>query len=150
LRRRLVSPLVCETHGFIYLARAQPDGYTLIAGTQSTHAIYRDLRYHPTRSFAPISRISAAPNIVVVPAALKVGTMKELIALAKQRNAEGHPLSFGSGGSGTTAHLGAEVLKQAAGINMVHIPYRGTSQAMTDVLTARPSVRVLLRKAAMW
>ena len=84
-----------------------------------------------------ISRISAASNIVVVPAALKVGTMKELIALAKQRNAEGQPLSFGSGGSGTTAHLGAEVLKQAAGISMVHIPYRGTSQAMTDVLTGR-------------
>jgi tripartite-type tricarboxylate transporter receptor subunit TctC len=63
--------------------------------------------------------------------------MKELIALAKQRNAEGQPLSFGSGGTGTTAHLGAEVLKQAAGINMLHIPYRGTSQAMTDVLTGR-------------
>jgi tripartite-type tricarboxylate transporter receptor subunit TctC len=129
------------TTGSEYVARAEPDGYTLIAGTQSTHAIndalYRNLRYHPTRSFAPISRISAAPNVVVVPAAFKVGTMKELIALAKQRNNEGQPLSFGSGGSGTTAHLGAEVLKQAANINMVHIPYRGTSQAMTDVLTGR-------------
>jgi tripartite-type tricarboxylate transporter receptor subunit TctC len=129
------------TTGSEYVARAEPDGYTLIAGTQSTHAInvglYRNLRYHPTRSFAPISRISAAPNVVVVPTTLKVGTMKELIALAKQQNAEGLPLSFGSGGSGTTAHLGAEVLKQAAGINMVHIPYRGTSQAMTDVLTGR-------------
>jgi tripartite-type tricarboxylate transporter receptor subunit TctC len=129
------------TTGSESVARAQPDGYTLIAGTQSTHAInvgiYRNLRYHPTRSFAPISRMSAAPNVVVIPAALKVGTMKELIALAKQRNTEGQPLSFGSGGSGTTAHLGAEVLKQAAGINMVHIPYRGTSQAMTDVLTGR-------------
>jgi tripartite-type tricarboxylate transporter receptor subunit TctC len=129
------------TTGSEYVARAEPDGYTLIAGTQSTHAInvalYRNLRYHPARSFAPISRISAAPNVVVVPATLKVGTMTELIALAKQQNAEGQPLSFGSGGSGTTAHLGAEVLKQAAGINMVHIPYRGTSQAMTDVLTGR-------------
>ena len=63
--------------------------------------------------------------------------MKELVALAKQQNAEGRPLSFGSGGSGTTAHLSAEALKRAAGINMVHIPYRGTSQAMTDVLTGR-------------
>jgi tripartite-type tricarboxylate transporter receptor subunit TctC len=129
------------TTGSEYVARADPDGYTLIAGTQSTHAInvglYRNLRYHPTRSFAPISRISAAPNVVVVSAALKIGTMKELIALAKQRNAEAQPLSFGSGGSGTTAHLGAEVLKQASGINMVHIPYRGTSQAITDVLTGR-------------
>ena len=118
---------------------AEPDGYTLVAGTQSTHAInvalYRNLRYHPTHSFAPISRISAAPNVVVVAAALRVATMTELIALAKQKNAEGQPLSFGSGGSGTTAHLGAEVLKRAAGINVVHIPYRGTSQAMTDVLT---------------
>src|SRR4249920_225822 len=79
------------TTGSEYVARAEPDGYTLIAGTQSTHAInvglYRNLHYHPTHSFTPISRISAAP--------------------------------FGSGGSGTTAHLGAEVLKQAAGINLV-------------------------------
>jgi len=129
------------TTGSEYVARAEPDGYTLIAGTQSTHAInvglYRNLRYHPTRSFAPISRISSAPNVVVVAAALRVATMTELIALAKQKNAEGQPLSFGSGGSGTTAHLGAEVLKRAAGINVVHIPYRGTSQAMTDVLTGR-------------
>jgi tripartite-type tricarboxylate transporter receptor subunit TctC len=130
-----------RTTGSEYVARAEPDGYTLIAGTQSTHAInvglYRNLRYHPTRSFAPISRISAAPNVVVVAAALRVATMTELIALAKQKNAEGQLLSFGSGGSGTTAHLGAEVLKQAAGINLVHIPYRGTSQAMTDVLAGR-------------
>jgi tripartite-type tricarboxylate transporter receptor subunit TctC len=144
----LSQPVVVEnrsgasgTIGSEYVAHAEPDGYTLIAGTQSTHAInvglYRNLRYHPTRSFAPISRISAAPNVVVVPATLKVGTMKELIALANQRNAEGQPLSFGSGGSGTTAHLGAEVLKQTAGINLVHIPYRGTSQAITDVLTGR-------------
>ena len=129
------------TTGSEYVARAEPDGYTLIAGTQSTHAInvglYRNLRYHPTHSFAPISRISSAPNVVVVAATLKVRTMTELIALAKQQNAEGRPLSFGSGGSGTTAHRGAEVLKQAAGINLVHIPYRGTSQAMTDVLTGR-------------
>jgi tripartite-type tricarboxylate transporter receptor subunit TctC len=113
------------TTGSEYVARAEPDGYTLIAGTQSTHAInvglYRNLRYHPTRSFAPISRISAAPNVGVVPAVRKVGTMTELIALAKQRNTDGQPLSFGSGGSGTTAHLGAEVFKQTAGINMVHI-----------------------------
>jgi tripartite-type tricarboxylate transporter receptor subunit TctC len=126
------------TAGSEYVARAEPDGYTLIAGTQSTHAIsvglYRNLRYHPTRSFAPISRVSAAPNVVVVPAALNVGTMNELIAQAKQRT---RPLSFGSGGSGTTAHLSAEVLKQVAGINMVHIPYRGSSQAMTDVLAGR-------------
>jgi tripartite-type tricarboxylate transporter receptor subunit TctC len=68
------------TTGSEYVARAEPDGYTLIAGTQSTHAInvalYRNLRYHPTRSFAPISRISAAPNVVVVPATLKVGTIR--------------------------------------------------------------------------
>ena len=129
------------TTGSEYVARAGPDGYTLIAGTQSTHAInvglYRNLRYYPTRSFTPISRISAAPNVVVVAATLEVGTMTELIALAQQQKTEGRPLSFGSGGSGTTAHFGAEVLKQAAGINLVHIPYRGTSQAMTDVLTGR-------------
>src|SRR5262249_7403906 len=92
------------TTGSEYVARAEPDGYTLVAGTQSTHAInvalYRNLRYHPTHSFAPISRISAAPNVVVVAAALRVATMTELIALAKQKNAEGQPLSFGSGGSG--------------------------------------------------
>jgi tripartite-type tricarboxylate transporter receptor subunit TctC len=67
----------------------------------------------------------------------RTGEYGAAAALAKQQNSAGLPLSFGSGGSGTTAHLGAEVLKQTAGINMVHVPYRGTSQAMTDVLTGR-------------
>lgn len=144
----LRQPVVVEnrtgaggTIGSTYVAKAQPNGYTLLAGTQSTHAInvglYKNLPYDPIRDFVPISRISAAPNVLVINPALKATTLQELIKLAKEREAQGKPLTFGSGGNGTTAHIGAELLNQAAGLHLVHIPYKGTSQATTDVISGQ-------------
>ncbi|SHI20857.1 Bug family tripartite tricarboxylate transporter substrate binding protein [Pollutimonas bauzanensis] len=125
--------------GSEYVAKAAPDGYTLLAGTLNTHAmnpaIYKDLSYDPIRDFEPITRITTFPNVLVVPASLKVNTLAELIALAKQREQE--PLTYGSGGVGTTAHLSAVLLGQTADVKLLHIPYQGTSRAMTDVLAGR-------------
>lgn len=129
------------TIGSVYVAKSAPDGYTLLAGTQSTHAInvglYKSLPYDVMNDFVPISRISAAPNVVVSNPSLKVNSLQELIALAKERQKQGKLLTFGSGGNGTTAHIGAELLKQSAGIDLVHIPYKGTSQAITDVVSGQ-------------
>ncbi|HYG45619.1 MAG TPA: tripartite tricarboxylate transporter substrate binding protein [Bordetella sp.] len=125
--------------GSEYVARAAPDGYTLLAGTLNTHAmnsaLYKDLAYDPLRDFEPITRITAFPNVLVVPASLKVDTLAQLVDLAKQR--DNQPLTYGSGGVGTTAHLSAVLLGQAAGVKLLHIPYQGTSKAMTDVLSGR-------------
>lgn len=126
--------------GSEYVARATPDGYTLLAGTLNTHAmnsaLYKDLAYDPIRDFEPITRITTFPNVLVVPASLKVDTLAQLVALAKERG-DDRPLTYGSGGVGTTAHLSAVLLAQAAGVKLLHIPYQGTSKAMTDVLSGR-------------
>lgn len=125
--------------GSTFVAKAAPDGYTLLAGTLNTHAmnqaLYPDLPYDPVRDFEPITRITAFPNALVVPVSLKVNTLAELIALAKSR--ETTPLNYGSGGSGTSAHLSAVLLAQTAGIKLQHIPYKGTSQVMVDLLAGR-------------
>ncbi|CAN5351919.1 tripartite tricarboxylate transporter substrate binding protein [soil metagenome] len=125
--------------GSDFVARAPADGYTLLAGTLNTHAmnpwLYKNLPYDPIRDFVPITRITTFPNVLVVPSSLKIDTLAELIALARQR--KGNPLTYGSGGVGTTAQLSAELLKQTAGIELLHIPYQGTSQAMADVLAGR-------------
>jgi len=126
--------------GSEYVAKAAPDGYTLLAGTLNTHAmnsaLYKHLPYDPIRDFEPITRITTFPNVLVVPTSLKVNTLPELLALAKQRGAA-HSLTYGSGGVGTTAHLSAVLLAQTAGVTLQHIPYQGTSLAMTDVLAGR-------------
>jgi tripartite-type tricarboxylate transporter receptor subunit TctC len=125
--------------GSEYVAKAPPDGYTLLAGTLNTHAmnsaLYKDLPYDPIRDFEPITRVTTFPNVLVVPTSLKVNTLAELIALAKKRDQQ--PLTYGSGGVGTTAHLSAVLLGQTAGVKLLHIPYQGTSRAMTDVLSGR-------------
>jgi len=125
--------------GSEYVAKAAPDGYTLLAGTLNTHAmnsvLYKDLPYDPIRDFVPITRVTSFPNVLVVPTSLGVKTLSELVALAKKR--EQQPLTYGSGGVGTSAHLSAVLLGQTAGVNLLHIPYQGTSKAMTDVLAGR-------------
>jgi tripartite-type tricarboxylate transporter receptor subunit TctC len=125
--------------GSEYVAKAAPDGYTLLAGTLNTHAmnqaLYPNLPYDPIQDFEPITRITTFPNVLVVPTSLHVNTLPELIALAKKR--EKSPLTYGSGGVGTTAHLSAVLLGQTAGVKLMHIPYQGTSRAMTDVLSGR-------------
>ena len=123
------------------VVKAPKDGYTLLAGTISTHAInaglYKNLPYDPLKDFVPITRIGSFPNILVVQSSLKINTLPELIELARQRQAQGKPLTYASGGVGSTSHLGGELLRQVAGVEMIHVPYKGAAGAMGDLLGGR-------------
>ena len=123
------------------VVKAPKDGYTLLAGTISTHAInaglYKNLPYDPLKDFVPITRIGSFPNILVVQSSLKINTLPGLIELARQRQAQGKPLTYASGGVGSTSHLGGELLRQVAGVEMIHVPYKGAAGAMGDLLGGR-------------
>lgn len=120
------------------VAKAAPDGYTLLAGTRTTAtfniALYKSLPYHPIDSYVPIGRMNSFPNVLVVAPSLGVNTIKELVELAK-RSAK--PLSFASGGVGTSTHLMGEILKSSAKINLLHVPYKDSSAFITDTIAGR-------------
>ena len=117
------------------VAKANPDGYTLMLGNVSTLAIarslYPKLPYDPLRDFAPITLITTSENVVVVHPALPVDSVKSLIAYAKARPRQ---LNYGSAGSGTTTHLGGAMFASMAGVEMTHVPYKGSAQALADLL----------------
>jgi tripartite-type tricarboxylate transporter receptor subunit TctC len=120
------------------VAGAAPDGYTLVFGTVGTHAInvslYAKLRYDPVRDFAPVSLTHLAPRVLVVHPSVPAQTVPELIALARAKPGE---LTFGSAGSGGTNHLSGELFKSMAGIDLVHVPYKGSAPASVDLLGGR-------------
>jgi tripartite-type tricarboxylate transporter receptor subunit TctC len=120
------------------VAGAAPDGYTLVFGTVGTHAInvslYAKLRYDPVKDFAPVSLTHLAPRVLVVHPSVPAKTVPELIALAKAKPGE---LTFGSAGSGGTNHLSGELFKSMAGIDIVHVPYKGSAPASVDLLGGR-------------
>jgi tripartite-type tricarboxylate transporter receptor subunit TctC len=117
------------------VARSKPDGRTLLMATVGTHAInaalYKKLLYDPQRDFTPIALVAQAPVTIVVNPALAVNNVAELVALAK-----GSPrkLNYGSAGAGTPGHLTAEMFQRAAGIELQHVPYKGSAPAITDLL----------------
>ena len=123
------------------VARAMPDGYTLLMGHIGTLAVnvslYSKLGYDPIRSFVPVAWVARVPNVLVVNSDLPVANFKEFIALAKNR--PGH-LNYGSGGNGSAAHTATEYLKLQTGISLVHLPYRGTAPAVTDLLAGQTQV----------
>jgi len=116
------------------VAHAVPDGYTLLMATASQPigaALYAKLNYDLTRDFVPVSLIASTPFVLVVNPAVPANSVAELIALAK---AKPGLLRYGSGGSGTPPHLCAEILKSSAGLDIVHVPYKGVTPALTDLL----------------
>ncbi len=119
-------------------ARAAPDGYTLFFGTTATQTItphyYRKLAYDPVKDFAPISLIAGAGYLLVVHPSLPAKTVKEFIALAK---AKPGTLNFSSSGNGTVLHLTTELFRSMAGIDLVHVPYKGAAPALTDLLSGQ-------------
>lgn len=124
-------------------ARSPADGYTVIMGNAGSHAInqalYPKLSYDVVRDFAPITLVASAPNVFVVHPAVPAKTVAEFIALAKK---EPGKYSFASGGNGSSAHLNGEMLKSLAGIDMTHVPYKGSSPAITDVIAGQVQLMI--------
>lgn len=116
-------------------ARAAPDGYTLtvgnIAPTAVNVSLFKKLPYDPVKDFSPIALSATGTTVLVVHPSLPVRTTRELIALAKAKPGQ---LNYGSGGSGTPAHLTGELFRHMAGINIVHVPYKGTGQSVNDLI----------------
>ena len=122
------------------VARAAPDGYTLLLGTianATNMSIYKDLAYDTLRDFAPVTQFISAPSVLVVAPSLPVSNLKELIALAK---AKPGTLSYASSGAGGSPHLAGELLKLRAGIDIIHVPYKGAAPALVDVVSGTVSM----------
>jgi tripartite-type tricarboxylate transporter receptor subunit TctC len=119
-------------------AKSPPDGYTMLLGTIGPIAInvslYKKLPFDPVKDLAPITQAANALNVLVVHPSLPAKTVKEVIAIAKSRPGE---LSFGSSGPGATDHLAGELFKTLAGVNMVHVPYKGGAPAMLDLMAGQ-------------
>ena len=128
------------TVGANAVAKAAPDGLTLLYGTPGPQIINPSLMpglpYDPERDFAPIVSLVTAPNLLVVHPSLPVRTVPELIALAKARPGR---LTFGSSGIGASSHLAREMLKQMAGVDITHVPFRGSGPAIQELLAGRIS-----------
>lgn len=128
------------TIGSAIAAKAAADGYTLLM-IGSPHAInpalYAQLPYDTLNDFAPIALVTAAPHLLVVHPSLAVTSVKELIALAKSRPGQ---IAYASGGLGASSYLAAELLKSMAGIDLLHVPYKGTTPALIDVLSGQVPV----------
>jgi tripartite-type tricarboxylate transporter receptor subunit TctC len=140
----LGQPIVVENKtgagssiGADYVAHATNDGYTLLMATISqpiNAAVTPHLNFNFAKDFAPIVLVSTTANLLVINPSLGVKNVQELIALAKQKP---DSLSFGSSGVATGTHLAAELFKVLAGVQMVHVPYAGSAQAITDLLAGR-------------
>lgn len=117
---------------------AQPDGHTILMGTTSTHAIgphlYSKPPYDPVRDFAPVTLVASTPTILMIAASLPPTSVKELIAFAKAKPGS---LNYGSSGIGTQFHLSGELLKLLTGIDIVHIPYKGTALVYPDMFSGQ-------------
>ena len=117
------------------VAKSAPDGYTLLMGTVGTHAInpslYSKMPYDHVKDFAPVVLVAGVPNVLVVNPALPVNSVAELIKLAKDKPGQ---INFASSGSGTSIHLSGELFKTMAGVDMTHVPYKGSSPALTDLI----------------
>ena len=121
--------------GTALVAKSPPDGYTLALASVASHAInvhlYQRVGYDPLRDFANVSGIANAPQALVVHPGVPAKSVAELLALARQKPGS---LACGSGGVGTPAHLGCEMLRVLAGIQLLHVPYKGTGQSVNDLL----------------
>jgi len=148
MKDRLGQPMIVENRagaggniGAEYVSRAAPDGQTLLFGTSGPLAInsslYRKINYDPAKSFAPIIQVGHLPNILVVNPSVPANNVKELIAYAKA-----HPgkLSYASSGNGASSHLAGVMFNSMAGVDLQHIPYKGTGPALTDLLGGQVSM----------
>jgi tripartite-type tricarboxylate transporter receptor subunit TctC len=152
LSERLGQPFVVENRpgagtmiGTEAAAKSPPDGYTILLSSIATHALspnlYARVPYDPLKDFAPITLLGIAPTVLVVNADLPAKTLQELINLAKKQQ-----LAYASGGNGTPPHINAEVFKSVAGIDLLHVAYKGGGPALVDLMAGR--VQAMLDTAA--
>jgi tripartite-type tricarboxylate transporter receptor subunit TctC len=145
LSERLGQPVIVDnragaagTVGVEAAAKSPGDGYTLVLGTTGTLAsapsLYPTLGYDPVSSFTPVSLLITAPFHIVVHPSVPAGSLSELIGFAKSRAGQ---LNFGSVGNGSPPHIAGEMFKSAAGVDLVHVPYKGLPSAITDLVTGR-------------
>ena len=145
--------------GSDYVAKSVPDGYTLLYGTSTSLALAPPLArkplYDPIRDFAPVGMVVVVPQLLLVNKSLPVNSVKQLVALAKARPGQ---LNYGSGGTGSTPYFGMELLKLSAGIDVLHVPYKGLAPALTDLMggqimlvfhTMQPSVLELAKNGRL-
>jgi tripartite-type tricarboxylate transporter receptor subunit TctC len=148
MEQRLGQPFIVEnragagtTLAATAVARAEPDGYTLLVGTASTFAaapgLYKRLAYDPARDFSPVMYFATVPFVLVVNPSLGVGSVKELVALAKSKPGE---LAYASAGVGAVHHIFCELFMSMTGIKMRHVPYRGGALAQNDVVAGHVPV----------
>jgi tripartite-type tricarboxylate transporter receptor subunit TctC len=144
----LGQPLIVENRGGAagmigseFVAKAAPDGYTILMGTNGTHAInaglYPKMSYDTVRDFAPVVHVSTYPLVLVANPSLSASNVRELIALAKSKPGE---ISFASAGNGSAQHLSGELFKGSAGVDITHIPYKGSGPALTDIVGGQVSM----------
>jgi len=118
-----------------YVARAKPDGYTLLMGNlgmlTANPVLYPKLSFDPAKDFAPVARVVITPLLAAVPATLPAQSVQQFIAMAKAKPNE---MSFGSGGNGNINHLAGELLKLQTGTQIKHVPYKGSAPALTDLM----------------
>src|SRR5688500_8952671 len=121
-------------------SKSAPDGYTLLMITTTfaiNPSLYKKLPYDPLKDFTPVTQLNSQPNVVVVTPSFPAQSVKDLIALAKAKRGE---LTFASPGAGSAPHLSGELFKRMAGLEMIHVPYKGIPPAVTDVLGGRVSM----------
>jgi tripartite-type tricarboxylate transporter receptor subunit TctC len=140
LKRRVIvenRPGAGGTIGALAVARSKPDGSTLLF-TNNSHVVsphvYANPGYDPIKDFAPVAQAYISGMVLVAHPSLQVGSLKELVALARGQT---QPPGYASSGTGGLPHLATEMFKQVAGIELLHVPYRGDGQALTDVLAGR-------------
>lgn len=146
----LNQPIVVENRpggsgiiGAQAVARAEPDGHVLVLGTNQTHAtnqsLIKNCPYDAVRDFAPVAGIAAMPHVLVVRKSLTLTSVGDVVAMAK---AKPGTLTFGSTGNGSGAHLAGELFKTKAGIDMLHVPFKGLSPMLTELLADRIDISI--------
>lgn len=156
LSEQIGQPVVADNRpgaggnlGAELVAKAAPDGYTILLSSPSVSispSLYKKLPYDPQKDLAPVSLVAGIPNVMVVHPSVPAKSLREFVQLAKARPGK---LNFGSGGAGTTNHLASELLKTLTGIDIVHVPYKGSNQAMVALMSGEVDMVVIAVSPAL-